>query len=95
MRLLARVLCVSMLLYAVSPDMLAAGEGKRRAAPMTDEEDQALAAQAAQTPELDQFEAGDGLGVIIGVLVIATLVAVIYFLIMKANQRSIPTPRTL
>ncbi len=93
MKTVCRVLSVALFLYGVAPDVLANTGGKRKAAPLTESEASELSQRAAETPELGQFEGGSALGVVITVLVILALAALIYFLVVKANNRSYPAAR--
>jgi hypothetical protein len=93
MKTIARILCVTTLLTALAPDVMADTGTKRKPAPMTETESRALEERAAQAPQLEQFEAGSAAGVVITLLIIAALCALIYFLVVKANNRSYPSPR--
>jgi hypothetical protein len=93
MSAICRILCVSLFLYGLAPDVLADTGGKRKVAPMTESEDRELSQRADETPDLAQFEGGSTLGVVITVLVIIALVALIYFLVIKAHNRTYPAAR--
>ncbi len=93
MKTICRVLCVALFLYGVAPEVLADTGGKRKAAPLTESEERELSQRAADAPDLEQFEGGGALGVVITVLVILALAALIYFLVVKANNRSYPAAR--
>jgi len=81
MKTFAALLCVSMLMFSVAPDVCADEGGKRRAAAMSADEDRELAARAAETPELADFEAGGSGGAILIALVLIGLIALIVVLL--------------
>lgn len=54
---------------------------------MTDAEDVAYAAREAQAPHLARFEGGDAVGFVLGVLLVAALVLLIYYLIVELHHR--------
>lgn len=81
MRAFAALLCLSVLVASLPAPACADPGDSRTQAAMTDEEDAALAARAAQTPDLERFEAGSALGIVVGVLLVVALVLVIVHLL--------------
>jgi hypothetical protein len=59
---LVRSLCLALCLSTLTP-ALAAGQDRRVAAAMSNEEDRALAARAAEAPQLENFQGGAWVGV--------------------------------